>query len=48
MASVAAWAALDMQQASGKVAPLAMEASVAAVLATRIPQPAPDGAAFVA
>ena len=46
MTSVAAWAALNMQQASGKVAPLMMEASVAAALATRIPQPAPDGAAF--
>ena len=48
MTSVAAWAALNMQQASGKVAPLTMEASVAAALATRIPQPALDGAAFVA
>ena len=48
MTSVAAWAALNIQQASGEVAPLTMEASVAAALAARIPQPAPDGAAFVA
>ena len=46
MTSVAAWAALNIQQASGEVAPLTMEASVAAALAARIPQPAPDGAAF--
>ena len=48
MTSVAAWAALNIQQVSGEVAPLTMEAYVAAALAARIPQPAPDGAAFVA
>ena len=46
MTSVAAWAALNMQQFSGGIAPLTMEAFVTAALAARIPQPAPDGAAF--